>query len=73
MSGTEQVRVASGLARSAFARELQLRLVAARESLERAEAAEDELLAQNAEADLVDLRALAARNDVDVVVEVDAA
>ncbi len=66
MSGTEQVTDTSGLAGTAFARELRLRLVAARESLERAEAADDELLAQIAEADLGDLRALAARNDVEV-------
>ena len=50
--------------RSAFARELALRVQEATASLQAAEALEDPLLAQIAEADLSDLRALAARNDV---------
>lgn len=49
---------------SAFARELALRVQEATASLQAAEALEDPLLAQIAEADLSDLRALAARNDV---------
>lgn len=49
---------------SAFARELAVRVQEATASLQAAEAMEDPLLAQIAEADLADLRALAARNDV---------
>lgn len=51
---------------SAFARELKLRVEEATASLEAAEAMEDPLLAQIAEADLSDLRALADRNDVEL-------
>lgn len=53
-------------AASAFARELKLRVEEATASLEAAEAMEDPLLAQIAEADLSDLRALADRNDVEL-------
>lgn len=49
---------------SAFARELKLRVEEATASLRAAEAMEDPLLAQIAEADLSDLRALADKNDV---------
>ena len=49
---------------SAFAGELQQRVAEARASLAAAEALGDPLLAQIAESDLADLRALAARNDV---------
>ena len=51
-------------AASAFAVELQHRAAEARASLDAAEALGDPLLAQIAESDLADLRALAARNDV---------
>lgn len=51
---------------SAFASELRLRVDEAAASLAAAEAMEDPLLAQIAEGDLADLRALAARNDVDL-------
>lgn len=51
---------------SAFARELTLRVEEATASLQAAEAMEDPLLAQIAEADLADLRALADRNDVEL-------
>ena len=51
---------------SAFAAELRLRVAEADASLEAAEAMGDPLLAQIAESDLADLRALAARNDVDL-------
>ena len=53
-------------AASAFARELTLRVQEATASLEAAEAMGDPLLAQIAEADLSDLRALADRNDVEL-------
>ena len=53
-------------ASSAFADELKLRVAEAGASLEAAEAMGDPLLAQIAEADLADLRALAARNDVEL-------
>lgn len=56
--------VTGDLAVSAFAQELRLRLAEARASLRAAEALDDPLLAQIAESDLADLRALAARNDV---------
>ena len=49
---------------TAFTAELQLRVDEARASLAAAEAMDDPLLAQIAEADLADLRALAERNDV---------
>lgn len=51
---------------SAFASELRLRVAEAQASLAAADAMDDPLLAQIAEADLADLRSLAARNDVDV-------
>jgi hypothetical protein len=51
---------------SAFDAELRLRVVEARTALAAAEEAGDALLAQIAEADLADLRALAARNDVEL-------
>lgn len=53
-------------ASSQFASELRLRVQEASASLQAAEAMEDPLLAQIAEGDLADLRALAARNDVDL-------
>lgn len=49
---------------TAFARELQLRVEEAAATLAAAEAQDDPLLAQIAEADLADLRALADKNDV---------
>ena len=49
---------------TAFARELQLRVEEAVATLAAAEASDDPLLAQIAEADLADLRALADKNDV---------
>lgn len=49
---------------TAFARELQVRVVEAAATLAAAEASDDPLLAQIAEADLADLRALADKNDV---------
>lgn len=51
---------------SAFAQELRLRVAEATASLQAAEAMDDPLLAQIAEADLADLRALAAKNDVEL-------
>ena len=51
---------------TAFSDELRLRVAEARTSLSAAEAMGDPLLAQIAESDLADLRALAARNDVDL-------
>ena len=51
---------------SAFAAELRLRVAEAAASLDAAEAMGDPLLAQIAEGDLADLRALASRNDVDL-------
>ena len=51
---------------SAFADELRLRVDEARTQLSAAEAMGDPLLAQIAEGDLADLRALAARNDVEL-------
>ena len=56
----------TGTAASAFSHELKLRVREAQASLEAAEAMGDPLLAQIAESDLADLRALAARNDVDL-------
>ena len=56
----------TAVAPSAFREELQLRVQEARTSLAAAEAMGDPLLAQIAEADLADLRALAARNDVEL-------
>lgn len=49
---------------TAFARELQVRVEEAVATLAAAEASDDPLLAQIAEADLADLRALADKNDV---------
>ena len=51
---------------SAFAAELRLRVQEATSSLAAAEALDDPLLAQIAESDMADLRALADRNDVDL-------
>ena len=51
---------------SAFADELRVRVAEAGASLDAAEAMGDPLLAQIAESDLADLRALASRNDVDL-------
>lgn len=56
-------------AENAFSTELLLRVAEARASLEAAEAIGDPLLAQIAESDLADLRALAARNDVPLPAE----
>ncbi len=64
MDSTGQTRH-TALVTTAFARELRVRLVEARSSLSAAEALDDPLLAQIAESDLADLRALALRNDVD--------
>lgn len=64
MDGTEQTR-ASETAVSAFTQELRLRLVEAEASLRAAEVLDDPLLVQIAEGDLADMRALAARNDLD--------
>lgn len=50
----------------AFAEELQIRLVEAEASLAAAEALDEPLLAQIAEGELADLRAMAARNDISV-------
>lgn len=52
-------------AEGAFAAELRVRVAEARAALESADALGDPLLAQIAESDLADLRALAERNDVD--------
>lgn len=71
MNGTEQSQAGTGTAESAFAQELGFRLVEAQASLSAAEALEDPLLAQIAESDLADLRALADRNDVGVEPGVD--
>ncbi|MBW3611924.1 MAG: hypothetical protein KY438_10425 [Actinobacteria bacterium] len=54
----------TGVAPSTFRDALQLRVQEAQTSLAAAEALGDPLLAQIAEADLADLRALAARNDI---------
>lgn len=62
MTAVEQTPSTAGT--SAFASELQLRVAEAEASLAAAEAMGDPLLAQIAEADLADLRSLAARNDV---------
>lgn len=50
---------------SAFTEELRLRITEAEASLQAAEALDDPLLVQIAEGDLADMRALAARNDLD--------
>ena len=69
MTGEQHVQ-ATG--ESAFSAELRLRVSEAQASLEAAEALGDPLLAQIAESDLADLRALADKNDVatDVLVPV---
>lgn len=64
MDSTERAR-ASETAMSAFTQELRLRLVEAEASLKAAEQLDDPLLVQIAEGDLADMRALAARNDLD--------
>lgn len=51
---------------SAFADELQVRVDEARASLQAAEVLGEPLIAQIAESDLADLRALAARNDIEL-------
>lgn len=56
--------VATSEGLTAFARELQVRVAEASATLAVAEASDDPLLAQIAEADLADLRALADKNDV---------
>ena len=66
MSAVEQVPGTSPTSQGAFATELQVRVEEARASLAAAEAMEDPLLAQIAEAELADLEALADRNDVDL-------
>lgn len=63
-ASTTQAPVVEGL--SAFARELRLRVAEATAALTAAEALGDPLLAQIAESDLSDLRALAERNDVEL-------
>ena len=65
MTAVEQVPQTT-TAPSAFATELRLRVEEATASLRAAEATGDPLLAQIAEADLADLRALADRNDVEL-------
>ena len=64
MTAVEQQAPTSTTAPAAFTDELRLRVAEARASLAAAEAMEDPLLAQIAESDLADLRALAERNDV---------
>lgn len=66
MTAVEQTPMSTptSTATGAFAVELRHRVAEARASLAAAEAMEDPLLAQIAEADLADLRALADRNDV---------
>ena len=64
MTAVEQAPTVTTAVPSAFAEELKLRVEEATATLAAAEAADDPLLAQIAEADLADLRALAARNDV---------
>lgn len=66
MTAVEQAPVTTAATSSEFAHELRLRIEEATASLEAAEAMGDPLLAQIAEGDLADLRALAARNDVDL-------
>lgn len=64
MTAVEQEHRTS--APSAFAAELRMRLTEAEASLAAADAMDDPLLAQIAEADVADLRSLAARNDIDL-------
>ena len=67
MTAVEKTSPATGTTGSgAFARELQLRVEEATAALAAAEALDDPLLAQIAESDLSDLRALAERNDVEL-------
>ena len=66
MTAVQQTPASTTNGMTAFASELQVRVEEARASLAAAEAADDPLLAQIAEADLADLRALADRNDVDL-------
>lgn len=67
MSATEQTPATAGTqASTAFAHELQLRVAEATAALQAAEAMQDPLLAQIADSDLADLRALAAKNDVEL-------
>lgn len=65
MTAVEQARDTTSTS-STFADELRLRVEEASTQLAAAEAMGDPLLAQIAEGDLADLRALAARNDVDL-------
>lgn len=51
---------------SELAAELRVRVVEAQTALDAAQVLDEPLIAQIAEADLADLRALAARNDVDL-------
>lgn len=63
MTAVDQAQEQAAAA-GAFASELQVRLEEATTQLHAAEAMGDQLLAQIAEGDLADLRAMAARNDV---------
>lgn len=65
MTAVEQARQTTSTS-SEFAHELRLRVDEATTQLQAAEAMGDPLLAQIAAGDLADLRALAARNDVDL-------
>jgi hypothetical protein len=65
-AGEQASRTAVSPGSTAFAQELQLRVEEARAALSSAEALDDPLLAQIAESDLSDLRALADRNDVEL-------
>ena len=66
MTAMDQAPSTNPTTSSAFAEELKLRVEEATASLQAAEAMEDPLLAQIAEADLADLRALADKNDVEL-------
>lgn len=68
MSTFEQMRERDDTT-SAFTHELQVRILEANTSLHAAEALGDTLLASIAASDLADMRALAARNDIDPDVE----
>jgi len=65
VTAVEQAPETTGTS-TAFASELRVRVEEASAALQAAEAMGDPLLAQIAEGDLADLRALAARNDVDL-------
>ena len=65
MTAVEQAPETTGTS-GAFASELRLRVEEAAASLHAADAMGDPLLAQIAAGDLADLRAIAARNDVDL-------